>query len=193
MICTPGRIRTQLPSESYRRMMTGRVTASEWNSRDVTCYTCGKEMKASSLSRHLADVHDIYQQTVVAEELLELRPPVTYTVSAGLHARGLPCPYPWCLGRLKDGWMLRRHFWDVHPLDLVRVPSEGCYSRCERCSMQVNPFYPPMYKRKNARLGWNDGSNERRRYLLLWLYASSSQYAGTSWNGWRSLNTSDGC
>ncbi len=29
MICTPGRVRTQLPSESYRRMMTGRVTASE--------------------------------------------------------------------------------------------------------------------------------------------------------------------
>jgi hypothetical protein len=41
-------------------------------------------MKASSLSRHLADVHDIYQQTVVAEELLELRPPVTCMVSAGL-------------------------------------------------------------------------------------------------------------
>ena len=26
MICTPGRVRTQLPSESYHRMMTGRVT-----------------------------------------------------------------------------------------------------------------------------------------------------------------------
>jgi hypothetical protein len=60
MICTPGRIRTQLPSESYRRMMIGRVTASEWNSCDVECYQCGKEMKASSLSRHLADAHDIY-------------------------------------------------------------------------------------------------------------------------------------
>jgi hypothetical protein len=86
MICTPGRIRTQLPSESYPRMMIGRVTASEWNSRDVECYQCGNEMKAASLSRHLADVHDIYQQTVVAEELLELRPPVLYTVSVGLHA-----------------------------------------------------------------------------------------------------------
>ncbi len=29
MICTPGRIRTQLPSESYRRMQTGQVTASK--------------------------------------------------------------------------------------------------------------------------------------------------------------------
>jgi hypothetical protein len=107
MICTPGRIRTQLPSESYCRMMIGRVTASEWNSRDVECYQCGNEMKASSLSCHLADVHDIYQQTVVANELLELRPPVLYTVSAGLHARGLPCPYPQCLGRLGNGWNMR--------------------------------------------------------------------------------------
>ncbi len=86
MICNPGQIRTQLPSESYRRMMIGRVTASEWNSRDIECYQCGNKMKVASLSRHLADVHDIYQQTVVAEELLELCPPVLYTVSAGLHA-----------------------------------------------------------------------------------------------------------
>ncbi len=141
MICTPVRIRTQLPSESYQRMMIGRVTASEWNSRDVECYQCGNEMKAASLSCHLADVHNIYQQTVVAKELLELCPPALYTVSAGLHARGLPCPYPWCLGRLRDGWMMHRHFLDIHPLDLVMVPKEGCYARCERCGMQVNPSY----------------------------------------------------
>ena len=81
MICTPGRIRTQLPSESYRRMMAGRVTVGEWNSRNVMCCTCGMDMKASSLGRHLADVHDIYQQTVVAEDLLEIRPP-SHTRSA---------------------------------------------------------------------------------------------------------------
>jgi hypothetical protein len=158
MICTPGRIRTQLSSESYRRMMIGRVTASEWNSCNFECYQCGKEMKACSLSRHLADVHDIYQQTVVAEELLELRPPVLYTVSAGLHARDLPCPYPQCLGRLRDGWMMCQHFWDVHPLDLVMVPKEGCYARCERCGMQVNPIYPCHQYSKECQVGV-----ERRR------------------------------
>ncbi len=153
MICTPGRIRTQLPSESYRRMIIGRVTASEWNSRDVECHQCGKEMKASSLSRHLAEVHNIYQQTVVAKELLELCPPVLYTVSAGLHARGLPCPYPQCLGRLGDGWMMRRHFWHVHPLDLVMVPKEGRYTRCERCGMQVNPLYHHHQFSKECQVG----------------------------------------
>jgi hypothetical protein len=153
MICTPGRIRTQLPSESYRRMMIGRVTASEWNSRNVECYQCGNEVKASSLSRHLLDVHDIYQQTVVAEELLELRPPVLYMVSTGLHARGLPCPYPQCLGRLGNGWNMRRHFRDIHPLDLVMVPKEGRYARCERCGMQVNPIYPRHQYSKECQVG----------------------------------------
>jgi hypothetical protein len=153
MICTPGRIRTQLSSESYRRMMIGRVTASEWNSCDFECYQCGKEMKASSLSRHLADVHDIYQQTVVAKELLELRPPVLYMVSKGLHAQDLPCPYPRCLGRLGNGWRMRRHFWDVHPLDLVMVPKEGRYARCERCGMQVNPIYPCHQYSKECQVG----------------------------------------
>jgi hypothetical protein len=59
MVCTPGRIRTQLPSESYRRMRMGRVTASKWNSRNIECHQCRNVIKVSSLSRHLADVHDI--------------------------------------------------------------------------------------------------------------------------------------
>ncbi len=153
MVCTPGWIWTQLPSEFYRRMRTGRVTASKWNSRNVECHQCGNVMKASSLSHHLADVHDIYQHTVVAKELLEQRPPVLYTVSAELHDRDLPCPYPWCLGRLRDGWMMRRNFGDVHPFDLVVVPKEGCYSRCKQCSMQVNPVYPRHWYSKECQVG----------------------------------------
>ena len=70
MICTPGRIRTQLPFESYRRMQRGQVSAADWNARSVECRQCGKEMLASSLGRHLADVHDIYQSQVISEELL---------------------------------------------------------------------------------------------------------------------------
>ncbi len=98
MICTPGRIRTQLSTESYRQMQQGQVSASEWNSRNVECRQCGKVLKTSSLGRHLADVHDIYQQAVVAEELLEDRPPVLYTVRTELHTRALQCPYPGCTG-----------------------------------------------------------------------------------------------
>ena len=47
----------------------------------LECRQCGKVLKASSLGRHLVDVHDIYQQALVAEELLEICPSVLYTVS----------------------------------------------------------------------------------------------------------------
>ena len=92
----------------------------------VECRQCGKVMLASSLGRHLSDVHDIYQSQVVSADLLEDCPPATYTVT---HRRGrqgkLACPFPRCEGLLNDGWNLRRHFRDVHPMDLVVVPSEG--------------------------------------------------------------------
>jgi hypothetical protein len=42
MICMPGKIRIQLPAESYHWMRTGRVTAAEWNACNVTCRECGK-------------------------------------------------------------------------------------------------------------------------------------------------------
>ena len=34
---------------------------------------------------------------------------------------------------------MRRHFRFLHPQDLVDVPGQGCYPKCGRCGMQVNP------------------------------------------------------
>jgi hypothetical protein len=153
MICTPGRIRTQLLTESYRRMQRRRVMALEWNSHDVECRQCGKVLKASSLGRHLADVHDIYQQAVVAEELLKVHPPVLYMVHEMSYPGALSCPYPGCEGHLRDGWMMRRHFWDVHLLDLVKIFKEGCFNRCERCGMQIHPAYPQHRLSKECQTG----------------------------------------
>jgi hypothetical protein len=48
---------------------------------------------------------------------------------------------------------MRRHFWDVHPLDLIMVPKEGRYARCERCGMQVNPSYPHHQLSKECQVG----------------------------------------
>ncbi len=106
MICMPGRIQTQLSTESYQRMQRGRVTASEWNSCNIKCRQCGKVLKASSLGCHLADVHDIYQQAVVAKELLKVRLPVLYTVNEMSYPGALSCSYPGCEGHLRDDWMM---------------------------------------------------------------------------------------
>jgi hypothetical protein len=110
-------------------------------------------MLASSLDRHLADVHNIYQAQVITEELLADRPPATYTVARRQTGRGLRCPFPLCEGVLKDGWNLRRHFRDVHPMDLVVVPSERRFGCCHRCGMQVNPSYPRHYRSKECSIG----------------------------------------
>jgi hypothetical protein len=152
MICTPGQIRIQLPAKSYCWVRTSRVTAAEWDACNVTCRECGKQMRQSSLGRHLADVHDIYQQAVVAEELLEERDVETYEAVTNWAGK-FPCPYPRCKGELNSGWMMRRHFRDVHPRDLVEIPSERFFPRCERCGMQCNPSYPAHIITKECRAG----------------------------------------
>jgi hypothetical protein len=120
MICMPGRIQTQLPTASYTRMREGLTTAEEWDSQKGQCHQCNKMMTASSLCCHLADQHEVYQQVVVAEELLVARAGMTYYVHPDLGG-GLKCPAPGCAGKLRGGWMLRRHFRDLHPLDKVVV------------------------------------------------------------------------
>jgi hypothetical protein len=105
MICTPGRIRVQLLSKSYRWMRTGCVTATEWEACIVTCRECGKQMRHSSLGRYLVDVRDIYQQAVVAGDLLEERESNTYVADGSYSGKNFTCPFPGCLGVLNSGWM----------------------------------------------------------------------------------------
>ncbi len=136
MTCTPGTIRLKLPIESYLRMRTGRTPAAKWDARTVTCRECGKDIRASSLGRHLADQHQIYQQQMVAEELLNWQEGVTYRVAPG--CGNLKCPFRLCKGTLASGWMMRRHFRNLHPLDYVVVAKEGRYPPCPHCGMQTN-------------------------------------------------------
>jgi hypothetical protein len=98
-------------------------------------------MSASSLCRHLVYQHKVYQQVVVAEELLGARSGMTYHVHQDLGGR-LKCPVSGCAGKLRGGWMLRRHFRDLHPFNKVVVLTEGYFPWCERCAMQVDPAYP---------------------------------------------------
>jgi hypothetical protein len=71
MICTPGKIRLQLPADSYQWMRAGHTPAAEWDACTVTCRECGKDMRMGSLGHHFADLHKIYQGQVLANELLD--------------------------------------------------------------------------------------------------------------------------
>jgi hypothetical protein len=153
MICTPGKIRVQLPSESYRRMWMGHVTTSDWEAHIVTCRECGKQMRNSSLGHHLADVHDIYQQAVVTKELLEERDSKSYVANVNYSGKSFKCPYPGCLGVLNSGWMMRHHFRDLHPWDFVELQHEVFYPRCKQCGMQCNPSYPTHINSKECHAG----------------------------------------
>jgi hypothetical protein len=42
MPCTPGKIRLQLPADSYQWMHSGCTPAANWDAHMVTCRECGK-------------------------------------------------------------------------------------------------------------------------------------------------------
>ena len=153
MVCTSGRIRTQLPTALDHRMSLGFHTSDDWEARRVSCHHCGTKMQARSLPRHLATQHGVYQQTVVAEELLERCASVPYC--AERHSNGkLTCPVGRCLGVTKDGWNMRQHFWDLQHWDTVTVPKEGrSFPQCGHCGMQVNPRFTGHWKTESCVIG----------------------------------------
>ncbi len=48
---------------------------------------------------------------------------------------------------------MRQHFCNVHLMDLVKVPKEGRFDRCERCGMHVHPLYPHHQLSKECQVG----------------------------------------
>jgi hypothetical protein len=153
MICTPGRISTQLLTDSYcRRHGYGTQTRGQWDARKVECRQCQVTMNASSLSCHLVDIHEVYQQMVVAEELLDNRVGVSYRATTLANGK-ISCSNPGCVGELGSSWMLRCHFRDIHLKDLLTAPKERQYPHCERCSMQVHFAYPRHTCMKECAMG----------------------------------------
>jgi len=72
MVYMPGKIRVQLPTDLYQLMREG-VAAGEESKRGVICHMCEKNLQAWSLQLHLKNTHDIYQQVVVADDLITTR------------------------------------------------------------------------------------------------------------------------
>jgi hypothetical protein len=141
MVCTPGKIRVQLPTDLNKCLREG-VAAGEESKQAVVCHVCEKTLQARSLRSHLESTHNIYQQVVVADDLLEEHVSTRYKAEHAGRKEPIKCPYPGCPGKLSSTYMLPRHFRDLHPKDSVEVPWKGSYPRCKRCAMQCNPRYP---------------------------------------------------
>jgi hypothetical protein len=141
MICKPGKTQVQLPMDSYKRMHKGVAAGGELQ-RAVVCHVCNKALQVRSLCLHLLSAHNIRQQVVVADALLEERAGVRYRANPGGLKDPLQCPYPGCPGVLSSPYMLHFHFWDLHPKDTMEIPREGTFLWCKRCTMQCNQRYP---------------------------------------------------
>jgi hypothetical protein len=177
MTCMPGTICLQLLTEFYQRMRIGRTPAANWDARTVTCRECRKDMRASSLGRHLADQHEIYQQQVVAKELLDGWEGVVYKVLLG--CRKLKCPFPLCKGELASGWMMQRHFHDLHPMDYIMAKKKGRYLQCPCCGMQVDLRYPVHINTQECRMGTARRHQRDMAVRSALACASSSRCMGT--------------
>jgi hypothetical protein len=110
-------------------------------------------MQARFLPRHLATLHGVYQQTVVAGELLDEHASIAYTAEQRNDGK-LQCPADGCLGVLKDEWNMRRHFRYLHFWDKVIVKKEEqSYPQCTYCGMQMNPTARGHWRMESCSIG----------------------------------------
>ncbi len=70
--------------------------------------------------------------------------------------------------------MMRHLFQDVHPQDLVKVPKEGRFDRCDRCGMQVNPTFPQHRFSKDCQVG--DERKQQRETAVASALALQQQF-----------------
>ncbi len=108
----------------------------------MVCHVCNKALQARSLRPHLSSAHNVHQQVVVADALLEERTGAYYRADPGGRKDPIQCPHPGCPGVLSSLYMLRHHFRNLHPKDTVEIPREGNFLRCKHCTMQCNSRYP---------------------------------------------------
>ena len=132
----------------YANLTEGLVDALQWKSQKVQCAHCGLDMAAGSLEKHRETQHDVFRSMVLNRDLLIDRDPVTrHAWARGVYRGSWDCPSPGCPDTATSKWGLRRHFNDRHPIDLVDIPGEGVYPKCERCGMQTNFASAPNHKR----------------------------------------------
>ena len=63
--------------------------------------------------------------------IIEDRPPVSYRSTLSIPTGKYAYPVPGCEGTTGEKYGMRQHFDFLHPLNLVELPGEGRYPKCE--------------------------------------------------------------
>jgi hypothetical protein len=126
--------------------------AEEWDSRKVQCHQCNKMMAASSLRRHLVEQHKVYQQVVVAEELLGARAGVTYHVHPEL-GDGLNVLSQGVRGSYAEGGCFGDTLGTYTPLIRWWSPRKGISRSVNTVQCRLTLRTPGTFKCRSARPG----------------------------------------
>ena len=149
-------------------------------------------MRVSSLSHHLVDLHEIYQQQVVAEELLDEREGVVYRVGEGCAGK-LCCPFPRCSGKLASGWMIRQHSGMYIPWTMTSSRRKGGTRVVRGVGCKSIPSTLHTSIQRSARPGRRGGTSKILLYGQHLLYGSNSSWMGTCWRRSMCFDTSAAC
>jgi hypothetical protein len=79
---------------------------------------------------------------------------VVHNATFSYYSNRYPCPVPGCTEGGSTKWNLRRHFSDRYPNNLVNVPGEGTYRKCEHCGMQGSPSATNHERSAHCQDGW---------------------------------------
>jgi hypothetical protein len=115
VICTPGRIRTQLPTTSYHCICLGCQMSKEWEAHRVTCFHCNTMLQVCSLPRHwqffAGYTSRLWLQRSCWTNAKALRTKQYSILVVNYSAPSLDA--------------MQCHFQDLNPRDKVIVPKEG--------------------------------------------------------------------
>jgi hypothetical protein len=137
MTCIPGNIRVAHMEAAYHAQQQGPVDPTAKRHR-VECDVCGMSLAAGSLQSHLETQHDTYWLFALNREVTVEREPRVYQAIADA-TRTYFCPVLACVGVTCSDAVLRSHFLQPHPQDLVCCPTEGSLPlpQCDRCGLQI--------------------------------------------------------
>jgi hypothetical protein len=137
MMCVPGSIQVAHTEVAYHAQQLGPVNPTAKHHR-VECDLCGASLAAGSLRSHLETQHNTYRLFILNQELTVECEPWVYRANADATGTYF-CPVPACVGVACSKAVLRSHFLQRHPQDLVCCPMEGSLPlpQCDRCRLQI--------------------------------------------------------